>query len=382
MKVAFLFGAWSIGSRPLNFSELLSSNRGLTGSEAGICFCAKEMALMGHDVHLYTSYTDIETTIWEGVKLHSVNNVHLIDSSFDAVISWSEPDLLRYVAQDNLAASTVRICYTMLNDWHFSIAGFTDICDSLVTVCDMLKDRLIANMEPHDQSKWSVVPLGCNPEDYSDQRVKGRVIFTSSVDRGLHWLLSQWPKIKSAVPEAHLRIFYHFSYGNILTIEPDDPNAHFHIKEMGNRLRYILYCISKMKHLGVEHVGSVGVDQMTKEYNEASVFAFSTDCIAFSEGFSCSTLQSLASFTVPVITSADCLGEIYKDSGAIVVDAPVRDNLDKFTEQVIKSLTDQKYADDVINKCRGFAEKHTWKNTAEQLINIVLKSPKLKNKER
>ena len=63
----------------------------------------------------------------------------------------------------------------------------------------------------------------------------GRVIWCSSADRGLHWLLSQWPKIKEAVPYASLKVFYHFNYGDLDKIE-NGSGGHHHFIEMAQRL--------------------------------------------------------------------------------------------------------------------------------------------------
>jgi len=368
MKIAFLFGAWSIGNRPLDFNCLMSSPRGATGSEIGICLTAKEMADAGHDVHLFTVHFANKPDAWENVKLHHINNIHTeIDSSFDAVISWSEPDLLRYVP-----ASCIRVCYQMLNDWSYCQEGFHDVTDIFITVSNKLQKFITAKMQYPSLEKWNVVPLGCVPELYSDERVPGRIVWTSSADRGLMNLLEIFPKVKKAVPEASLKIFYHFQYGDMLKIDPNSGHVnHPHVVEMAHRLRYCLDAIKRLASLGVEHVGSVSRDRINKELSEASVFAFPCDTVAFTEGFSCSTLEALASFTFPVISDMDCLGEVYNDSGAIVIKSPVRQNLDEFTAQVIKGLTDKNYSNEVISKCREFAKKNTWKNTADKISNII-----------
>lgn len=378
MKVALLFGAWSIGNRPLAFNSLMSSDRGLTGSEIGIALVAKEMAKSGHDVHLFTVHFGEKPESWEGVKLHHAHEIHTsLDTSYDAVISWSEPDLLRYASP-----SSVRVCYQMLNDWSYCIEGFHDVTDIFITVSDLLKQHITApdKMKYPSLEKWNVVPLGCSPELYEDNRVPGRIVWTSSADRGLMNLLEIFPAIKKEVPEASLKIFYHFNYGDILKIEPHDRSNHPHIVEMGQRLRYSLEAIKRLKPLGVEHVGSVSRDKMVKELNEASVFAFPFSGVAFTEGFSCSTLEALASFTVPVISDADCLGEIYNNSGAVVVKSPIRQNLKEYTDQVIKALKDKSHADQVIGKCREFAKNHTWKNTADKISELIVKNEKFKSK--
>jgi glycosyltransferase involved in cell wall biosynthesis len=140
---------------------------------------------------------------------------------------------------------------------------------------------------------------------------------------------------------------------------------------MAQRLRYIRESIKKLKPLGVEHVGSTNRIDLAKEVSEASVLAYCTDTVMFSEGFSVSTLENLAGFTVPIVSDVDCLGSVYKDSGAVVIKSPVRDNLDEFRNAVIKGLTDKKYADSVIDKCRIFAHKHAWSKIAKKLEQIV-----------
>jgi len=193
--------------------------------------------------------------------------------------------------------------------------------------------------------------------------------------------LQEWTKIKKAVPNASLKIFYHFEFGNMPNIEPenntivtDTCSITFppHIIEIGNRLRYIMNAIKKLKPLDVEHVGSISREQIAKEISQASVFAYSTDTASFSEGFSVSTLENLAGFTVPIITDVDCLGSIYKDSGAVVIKSPVRDHLEEFTSSVIKGLTDKQFADSIIDKCRIFAYKHSWNKIATKLQNIII----------
>lgn len=197
------------------------------------------------------------------------------------------------------------------------------------------------------------------------------MIWCSSADRGLHNLLQIFPDIKKEVPEANLRIFYHFNYGHIENIQPRDYSQHHHVVEMAQRIRYMKDAIKKLKPLGVDHIGSISVNQLIKEFNEASVFAFPCSTVALTEGYSLSTLQSLASFTVPVITSQDCLGSIYRNSGCIMIEAPVENKLKDYTNAVIKALKDKEYADSIINKCREFANKRSWEIITKNLEHII-----------
>lgn len=371
MKIAVILGAFSIGTRPLDFhfENIWISSRGLTGTDLATVMISKELQKQGHDVSLFTVHAqpDHKPIVWENVKLFNVDErFSVIDDTYDAIISINEPDVFR-----NLPTKALRICWQFLNDFSYCQPGFDDFVDLWLSPCSMHMEYL-KKQSPHPE-KWQVLALGCDPSWYEDKRVLGRVIWTSSCDRGLHWLLSQWPRIKSAVPEATLKIFYHFNYGSIESIEPNSTVDHPHVIELGQRVRYMKEMIARLKPLGVEQVGSVSRKDIAKEISEASVLAFSVDTVAFSEGFSVSTMESHAGFTVPVITDADCLGSIYKDSGAIVIKSPVRDRLDDFTNAVIKALTDKSFADATIEKCRAFADKHTWNKISQKMEMIIQK---------
>lgn len=351
MKIAVILGSFSIGSRPLDFSNLWDSPRGLTGTDLCFIRLQEELYKLGHEVHVF----------------HNVSEVK-IDESFDAAISINEPNLLI-----GMPKKTVKIVWQMLNDFSFVKPGFDDYVDQYLAVCKEHEEHM-KRQTPHPE-KWDTVSLGCDPKLYSNKkRVSGRVLWCSSADRGLHNLLQEWSKIKLAVPNATLRILYHFNYGDIDKVEPQDLSQHPNVVEMGQRIRYMKHAIKELKHLGVEHIGSVSRNQMVEEWNAASVFGFSCDTVAFSEGFSVSTLEAHASYTVPIITDQDCLGGIYRDSGATIIQTPVKDHLPEFTDAVIRGLTDRQFIMKTIKKSRQFALQHTWEQSAKQIENIIIKS--------
>ena len=197
-KIAFLFGAWSCAARPLDFNCLWSSPRALTGSDLGITETAKYFAKKGHDVSLFTVYAnDQQPETWEGVKLRKIENKGSeITEDFDAIISWSEPDILR-----DLPKKPIKVVCQMLNDFNYCQPSFDDVVDIWTAPCQKLIDHLMTFSNAPSRDKFFVVPLGCDRSWYKEtKRVPGRVIWTSSPDRGLHWLLSEWKNIKKAVP--------------------------------------------------------------------------------------------------------------------------------------------------------------------------------------
>ncbi len=368
MKIAIILGEFSVGPRPLDFSNIWTSSRGLTGTDLATVMISKELHKLDNEVSLFTIHTDSNATLglWEGINLyHYKDRFTIIDNSFDAVISINEPDSIR-----DLNTSAFKICWEFLNDFNFCKEGFDNLIDLWLSPSKMLLDHLV-KLGNFNKDKWRVLPLGCDPSLYEDRRIPGRVIWMSSADRGLHWLIQEWSAIKKAVPNATLRIFYNFGFENLINAEPQTHNYNPSILEMAQRLRYIRESIKKLKPLGVEHLGSTSRVDLAREVSEASVLAYCTDTVSFSEGFSVSTLENLAGFTVPIVSDVDCLGSVYKDSGAVVVKSPIRDNLDEFRNAVIKGLTDKNHADSVISKCRAFAHEHSWSKIAKKMQDII-----------
>lgn len=317
----------------------------------------QELEKLGHEVWAYTVFTN--TGDWK--RLLPADKVPGIDDSFDAVVSINEPNLLI-----NLPRRPHKVVWQMLNDFSFVRPGFDDWVDHYFGVCPEHTAH-VARQCPKPE-KWSTLGLGCDPDAYSDRRVAGRCVFTSSPDRGLHWLLQAWPEIKARAPEAHLRIFYHWSHDAIAEVtEEARTNVgtpyHAHILEIAQRCRYIKDNVPKLKPLGVEWVGSVSRERIAQELSEASVLAYPCDTVAFSEGFSVSILEAHASYTMPVITDADCLGGIYRESGCSMVAMPIRDRIAEYTDKVVAAL---RHPPDLA-RTRAFAEERTWAKSVKQL---------------
>jgi glycosyltransferase involved in cell wall biosynthesis len=105
--------------------------------------------------------------------------------------------------------------------------------------------------------------------------------------------------------------------------------------------------------------------------NQASLLLFPADTVCQSEGFSLSTLEAHMAGAIPAISSVDCLGSIYRDSGCIMEDAPIRNNLKAYTNKVIRALTDETFAAETRQKCFEFAQKYLWPDIAKKMIGVM-----------
>jgi len=320
MKLALVFGAWSLTFRgAFTFSNLWDDPRGLTGSEYGFVRIAEELQKLGHEVHLFTKAAESE---WQGMRVHPLEELPEIGPEYDAAISINEFDILRETHP------RLKVVENWLNGFTHCRVGFADDV-GLITGCS---EPHLAKVESgdwhdvdtttglakgqyvHDPSKWIVNRLGCDPEPDPEgvikQKVPGRVIYCSSPDRGLHWLLQEWPAIKHAVPHAHLRIFYRLEpwlrgFDNTPYFPPIEP--------LRRRAIYIEEALERLKGYDIEVVGSVSRNRIAQEMREAEVLAYPCDTVSWSEGFSCSTMEACGYGCAPVITDCDALGEIYQD---------------------------------------------------------------------
>lgn len=380
MKIAFLFPPWSIGQRPLNFfsNNFTISKRGATGSEIGIVEIASWFAKFGHDVSLFTVHTPgTKPDTYENVKLYHWEETSQIDNSYDAVISWSEFDPLR-----GFNGNYIKTVCMMLNDWTYCQPNAWEVPDLITVPSNSLKEHLFEQMPATiDKSKWHIVPLGADPNWYKNkERKPGSVVSISSADRGSHLLLQQWPQIKKAVPEANLKVYYHLDEGYLDTLQPNDTTRHPNVLRLAMRSRWIKNALQKLKPLDVEHIGSASRVDIAEALSTSLVGVGPLSLVCWSEGWSVASTELCCAGVLPIIGNIDALGEIY-GSVAAMVDAPVENHLEQFTNLVIRGLTDEKWRNEITERCQKWAQDYTWEQSSKKLEQLILNHPKYKKEK-
>jgi len=345
-----------------DYANIWTAQRGMSGSDLGLHRIAQECQKLGHDVTIYTFPADGTTlpATWEGLRVRHYDQ--RAEEEWDAAVVWNHPDALRGM-RAKLRAVSLQIntvlgrpgdtvgCWLSPSEWHR------------------------ARLQNHHPAPFEVVPDGCDIEPFDAlfaagfQKVPGRVVWTSSPDRGLHWLLQEWPMIKRAVPHASLRVFYklkpwldHFRAPPAL-----QENS---IQEQHRRALYIEAAMPRLANMGVEFFDSVSRVEITKEVAAAECFGYSADTVIESEGFSCSTAEACAARSCPIITNVDAFPEIY--GGTLpMVEMPLTKNAPIFRDLVIRALTDSAFRDDVNAKARALAERNTWALAAAKMCEVL-----------
>jgi len=370
MKIAFLYGKFSVGGRPLDFDNLFTSSRGLTGSELSCLEYARGMKARGHDVMLVVGQ-EMEPREWEGIAVHPLRNPHIVDGC-DVVYSWNEPDLLR-----EISPGPVRVVNQQLNDFDYCRPGWEEFVDVVTSPCD--HHRVYLTRHAPGVRAWAVVPNGCDPTQYTaddSTRVEGRVVWASSADRGLHRLLEVWPLVKEYVPHATLKAFYNFQPAHFDEYEQAGGNVHPDLLEIAQRKRYIRYAIDKLSNprWGVEHVGSVSRERMREEWSRAQVLGYSCETIRYTEGFSVTSMEACASGCLPVLTDVDSLGTIYGAAAPMVKlkgGQFDRTTLRVFADFVVRGLTDADWRAKQVAKTRALADEYAWPVLCERLDTML-----------
>lgn len=384
MRIAFVFPPMLVGGRPVDWHHVWDSPRGLTGSETQLVVVAKEMAARGHICDLYVEGPN--TDFWGKVELCELSKLGARAQAYDVVAVALDCNLLRVIPPGPL-----RVCFQQCNDFRFGEPGWRDWCDLFVLPSEphrrMFVDPAVrpslgglGGWLPAD--RVAVVPNGCYPEEYGEslgevvdrQRTRGKCVFISSPDRGLHIGLQEYPAIKRACPWATLDVYYYSleSFRAMYRGQREDPNWNPESKEWLRRSQYIDKALTALAPYGVRAIGSVGRKDLVEVLKSAEVLAYPCDPIAWTESFSCATLEGCASGALPVISEVDCLREVYGAAVPTVPEVRSRAGAAAWRELVIRALTDREWTDSYRRKARALAERLSWRHVAEQMEALFL----------
>lgn len=398
MKVGLIAGPFCLanGDNGFDFARLWTDPRGLSGSDLGVFRIAQELARLGHEVEVFTfpkpGTPVIAGALGPGVVVrHYDERVAGIDSSFRAAVSWNEAEPLRCFQH---RTDLLRVVSLQIN----SLVGgpnFDDYVDLWLSPSEshrkmILGDERTENLRTHMCGPWrqeqpyvpkpnrfKVVPDGTDIEHfaqlaaYGHGKISGRVVWTSSPDRGLHWLLGEWPKIKRAVPHASLAICYELRRWVNHMLNQDAAEFDPSITEQIRRASYIAEVLPRVAEMHVAELGSLSRRDVAVVQAEAQCFAYSCDTRpVWSEGFSCSLMEACAARSAPVATAIDAFPEIY--GGVLPLSPqPTSETIGEFSDNVVRVLTDEKFREELNERAFALAERFTWKKAAERLVEVL-----------
>jgi glycosyltransferase involved in cell wall biosynthesis len=338
MRCAFFYPSFSVRV-PIDPGNIWTSFRGLTGSEVSCIMYALSLSRLGHSVTLFTKVpapSDLEKVTccpyeeWASIYCKQ---------DWDALCSWMTPEPLKIANP-----ATFRLFDQQVSDFGFCEKGWESYVDILCPLSNS-HAHYMAKQTEFSRDKWRIAHNGVDCESFKPgKKESGKVIWASSHDRGLHWLLEAWPKIRQQVSHANLHIFYDFN-GVEMFAKRDhlDPNteAGRRYNELGQRSRYTLEALRRMEgKYGVFTHKSVSRDRIRDEMSTSEVLAYPLDPIHYTETFGVTVLEACACGTVPVICTQDCFGELWGEVSESVP-PPYPDHKDEYISKVIDVLSNK-----------------------------------------
>ncbi len=348
----------------LSFRELVTGNRGVTGSEQALLYLAQALGEAGHEVLCYVPTGAVSKT----------GNVTLRDSQTswprfeeaddaDIAISWLSASFLRDVGPEKLRINSVQI-----NDWRLSTPDYQNTVDAFVYVSKAHQAHLRTQIGYHYQEeKAEIIPNGVDLarfEGIQEERIPHRCVYLSSPDRGLHWLLNIWPEIHLSYPDAELHVYYEVDkWINMVRSAPT---------EAGLRALYVEAKRSILANHGVVFHGAMPPSKLAHELLKADLLLYPCDTMGFTEGFGVAVLEAAAAGCLPVITDRDAFQEIYGQSGAVIVPQNgdrrwIKTYLDHVLHIMNRPLERQERRAQV----QEFARQYDWKIVAKQWMDML-----------
>lgn len=202
-----------------------------------------------------------------------------------------------------------------------------------------------------DPEKSTIIPNAIDETRYQRHVNKQphRLHYSSSPDRGLVHLLRFFPRIREAVPDTELHVYYNLTPA-------------FEGNKWGmNKNHEDLWKVYRgMVDPGTEGVFYHGpVDQLTlaKEQMKASLLVYPCDTNWPSEGFGISVGEAMAAGMAVLASDCDAIGEIWS-SGALLLGMPIKD--DDWVEASVQLLTDHKLLKEQQEKAKEHVKQYYW----------------------
>ena len=344
-----------------------SIETGLGGSEQAVVYLAQELAKLGWKVTVYANPLQ-DGGEYDGVVYKEWYDLNVKDT-FNALILWRQIGFVDF----NPKAKFIMVwMHDVPSNPEFTEERINKV-DKIAVLSEYHKSLLRLNkggeFVPMPEDKVFLTANGMQPlykdvlENKELKRNLHRMIYTSSYDRGLIYLLRMWPDIKKAVPEAELHIYYGWNLYD--TIHRNNPA----------RMQWKQIMVDLMKQEGVTEHGRVGHKQLAEAFMQSAIFSYSSD---FQEISCMSAMLAQAYGAVPVVTNYAALVETVRNGLKVDADITTKEGQEEYKKALISLLQDHQKQEELCVSMMKWAQKYfLWEKVAsnwDELIKSTMKN--------
>lgn len=336
-----------ITCHPTNFyewDEEIYRQKGLGGSETAAVEMAKWLSkLCGRKVIVFNNRT--EQKDFEGVSYVPAGQVRDYFAKFEPKVHIAWRHNIKFTE-----APTYLWCHDLLCPNIEASGNYTKVLalsdfhqEFLSTMIGVPREKIWVTSNGIEPRRWDGFELG-------NGKVPGRVIYSSSPDRGLDNAMRVMDRVVKAIPHAELHVFYGFD--NMLKMGKHEEVEKF--KKMAAERPFV-----KMH-------GNVSQKQLTEEMAKAEVWLYPTN---FLETFCITAVEALCSKTYPVVRSWGALPDTIKEPAAkgmatlLDMECHTEDELDRYALHTIHALQEKHWQKIIVNP-----HDYAWQNVAARWI--------------
>lgn len=178
-----------------------------------------------------------------------------------------------------------------------------------------------------------------------------KLLYSSSYDRGLEWLLQMWPNIRQKFPDAELHCAYGWdTFDKMLANNPE-------------RQQWKVHMISSMSQEGITEHGRLGKKELQELRESCGILAYPSH---FYEIFCISAVEAQKDGVVPIVPMFGALSETVE--GGIIVEGDINDKEVRkdYLNQLLDLMGNEDKRKKLAKKGMEFAKKFDYKNIALQ----------------
>jgi glycosyltransferase involved in cell wall biosynthesis len=326
--------------------------KGIGGSETSHIEMARRLARAGHTVTSFAPIASDEPVMYEGVEWRTSTHIEFADPA-DVWIIYREPELIEFipegrnvwlVCQDtNYPSLTkergarysriVALCEDHATHLkHFHTGG--NVCVS----ANGIKAGLIKNI--------AADPPARNPR---------RLMYASSPDRGMEYLLQIFPRVRELISDAELHVFYGFDNieKTVRRVGPDHP-----IAVNMERIKALL------DQPGVTWHGRIGQPELLHEWFKSGIWCHPSN---FTETSCITSMDAQACGAIPVTRPIWAIRENVRHG--IFMEGDVRNDLvrARYVQQIYSLMVQPELQQRIRSEMMPWAQHHfDWERVVSQ----------------